>query len=85
MRRDDDYQHTMIADDWQTGHAKKHIEEKMVFIKYLLLLFAQKKEQEKGTPTVPALQAALCFSLLTGRWKLTAYGGSDRSSVFFRQ
>jgi len=30
-------------------------------------LFAQKKKQEKVTPTVPALRAILRFSLLTGR------------------
>jgi hypothetical protein len=37
-------------------------------LQYLLLLFAQKKEQEKGTP-LSCLPAAdtLCFSMLTGR------------------
>ena len=49
----------------------------------------------KGHPTVPVLWSyqhtkllmidTLCFLLLTGRWKLTACGGSDRSSVLFRQ
>jgi len=32
-------------------------------------LRAQKKKQEKGTPTVLALRASLCFSAMAGRYK----------------
>jgi hypothetical protein len=65
--------------------AESHTTHKKIYelFVYLLLLLAQKKEEEKGTPTAPALRAPLCFSLLPGRWKLTAFSGSDRPASLF--
>ena len=59
---------------------------KMIILFYLSPSFTCLKEgARKGHPAVPVLRTTLRFSLLTGRWKLTACGGSNRSSVLFRQ
>ena len=56
-----------------------------------MFIFACPKTNPKGHPTVPTLRGyqhtkllmidTLRFSLLTGRWKLTACGGSNRRSL----
>ena len=40
-----------------------------LFLRVFIPFRVQKKKQEKGTPAVPALQASLRFSVLTGRGK----------------
>jgi len=60
--------------------------EHLYTLKSLLLsssFVCPKEEARKRHPAVPALRAPLCFSLLTERWKLTAFGGSDMPASSF--
>ena len=55
------------------------------YVSSFSLLAHKKKKQKERHPAVPFRfqRNPLCFSLLTGRWKLTAVGGSDIPASLF--